>query len=173
MIDNVTKDSLTRILQKEFVRRSLIMFFEEKGYDNFLVNPYPPTLLNLPERIPFLEGIVEVNYNLEDIDMKTNTIKVAWNLFVLGNQRTFLGCTTHGNLTEIETGINASKKYHDGPITLKAVIEAMVEMIGDSNKIKDIYQQAKGFGDNTTMAGSSVVQIPDLRKPLPDFRRRV
>jgi hypothetical protein len=173
MIDTVTKDSLTKILQKEFIRRSLVKFFEEKGYDNFLVKPYPPTLLNMPERIPFLEGVTEVKYNLEDIDMKTSTIKVAWNLFVLGNKRTFLGYTTHGNLTEIETGINSVSRHHDGPITLKAITEVIVEMLGSSNKIKDIYQQAKGFGDNTTMTGNSVVQIADLRKPLPDFRRRV
>lgn len=165
-MDSIIKTEVLKILQKEFVRRNLIRYFEEKGYDNFLIKPYPPTLLDMTDD-RFLD-ILEVKYFLEDVNMKQNTVKLGWNMFLLGNKRIFLGYTIHRNLSEIDSSRNDVKKYHDGPITIKAIVESVVEILGKSKKLKEIYNSSQGYGDAT--------KLPMAMKPykqIPNFRRRV
>lgn len=164
-MDNAAKNSILKIMQKEFARRCLIKYFSEKGYDNFLVNPYPPTILDLED--DRFADMIEVKYYLEDINMKDNMIKLGWNIFVLGNKRIFLGYTTHQRLNEVENGRNDSNKHHDGPINIKKIIETIVEILGNSSKLKDIDHE-QGYGDLTKLP-TSVRPY----KPVPDIRRRV
>lgn len=167
-MDNIAKNSLLRILQKEFIRRNLIKYFEEKGYNNFLVKPYPPTMLDLVDEDN--SDILEIKYYLEDINMKNNTIKFGWNLFLLGNKRIFLGYTNHRNLAEVESSKNNIDQFHDGPITIKALIESIVEILGNSEKLKEVYNSNnnKGYGNMTKL---SMAVKP--YKQIPNFSRRV
>jgi len=169
-MNNSTKTSLVKTLQKEYVRRSLNQYFEEKGYDNFLVKPYPPTLMDLADRIPVFGNMIEVKYFLEDIDMSDGSIKVGWNVFVLGSKRIFLGYTIHGNLNDIDNRINDVNETHDGPIELKSVIESMVEFIGESNKVSDIY---KKLGIDQSSIDSIRPNEVSTKKPIPNFSRKV
>lgn len=163
------KNSMIKTLQKEFIRRSLIQFFEEKGYDNFLVKPYPPSLVDLPDRIPVLNSVVEIKYFLEDIDMQENIIKVGWNVFALGNKRIFLGYTLHKNLNEIDNNSNNIDIIHDGPINIKNIIESLVKILGESTKMADAY---KRMNLNDTGVGGYKNLIKP-RKPIPNFQRKV
>lgn len=168
-MDKITKTSLVKIMQKEFVRRNLIKFFEDKGYNNFLVNPNPPSLMDLVDRVDVLQGIAEVKYYIEDINMENNMIKVGWNLFLLGNQRAFLGHTSHTNLTEIESSIGDPTPNVNGNLSIKEIIEWSVETIGQSSKLKDLYDQSHS-------GTSSELSRMDTIKPyksVPDFKRRV
>ena len=168
-MDNTTKSTLVKTLQKEFVRRKLVQYFESKGYTNFLVKPYPPTLMDMVDRIDILEGIVEVEHALDDINMQSNAVTVAWNLFVLGNQRANLGNTTHDSLMEIETAANSIIPY-DGPINIKQIIEWMVETIGNSTKLTEIYDHhAKKPQDRVT----SLSNMAKPNKTIPNFKRTV
>lgn len=167
-MDNLTKKQLLKTLQKEFVRRNLIQYFESKGYDNFLIKPYPPSLMDITERINVLDGVIEVEHYLEDINVKNNMIKVGWNLFVLGNQRAFLGHTTHQNLTEIENGISECKMHADGPISIKELVEWVVHALGESSKLQDIYQYHNNQKDSIINTG----YIKPYKR-IPDMRRRV
>ena len=165
-MDNASKSSLVKILQKEFVRRKLIQYFESKGYDNFKVNPYPPSIVDIMERVDILNGIVEINHSLEDVNIQTNDIKLGWNLFVLGNKRAFLGYTTHQSLIEVETAGGQAAPYN-GPITVKQLVEWMVEAIGESSKLSDIYDSNnKAQNNNNSIAGMARPNkaIPNLNK---------
>lgn len=168
-MDSTTKSSLLKTLQKEFIRRSLIQYFESKGYDNFLNKPYPPSMLDMVQN-PMFDGVVEIQYFLEDINMQNNTIKVGWNMFVLGNNRAFLGYTTHKDVSEIENCIGESRANPDGPITIKGLVEWMVESIGKSNKIKDLYDRHTQDRQNSVQ---SVYVKPYTGKTIPDMRRKV
>ncbi len=165
-MNNLVKTQIANALQKEYLRRSFIKYFSEKGYDNFLVKPYPPVLRDMPTKLPFLNGILELQHPIEDINLADNTIKVAWNLFLLGNKRIFLGYTTHNNMSEIENGIGAIDKHHDGPISIKQIIEVMVELLGQSGKTSEI---SKKRSANTNRQGFGMKPY----KGIPDLRRRV
>lgn len=165
-MDNTIKNSLVKALQKEFVRRNLIKFFIEKGIDNFLISPYPPMMLDISERIPQLNGALEVKYYLEDINLQSNIIKLGWNLFVLSNNRMFLGYTNHVNISEVENGVNCIKN-HDGPITIKQLIEYVISVLGKSNILRDIQQ------NNSINTVNNIKTSTTLFKPIPSFKKRV
>ena len=166
-MDNISKSSLVKILQKEFIRRKLVQYFESKGYDNFKVNAYPPNIADIMERIDALNGIVEVNHNLEDVNIQNNNIKLAWNLFVLGNKRAFLGYTTHQSLTEVESAGNNIIAY-SGPITIKQLVEWMVESIGESTKLSEIYDSHNKAQNNRNISG-----LTAPKRTIPNFNKKV
>jgi hypothetical protein len=165
-MDNTTKSTLVKTLQKEFVRRKLVQYFESKGYDNFQVNAYPPSIVDIMERIDALNGIVEINHNLEDVNIQNNDIKLAWNLFVLGNNRAFLGYTTHQSLTEVETAGHQAVQYN-GPITIKQLVEWMVDTIGESSKLTEIYD------NNSKAQNNSTLGMTTNKSTIPSFNKRV
>jgi hypothetical protein len=137
LLNKRVKDEMVRVLQKEYLRRSLIEYFGNKGYEKtFNICAYPPSLMDLSEQ-PFSNKSIEVAFNIEDIDLVDNSVKVAWNVFVLGNKRIFLGYTNHQNFTDIKNSKNTIKDYN-GPITINKIIEFIIEFLGNSNQIFDI-----------------------------------
>jgi hypothetical protein len=159
------KNEIVKILEKEYLRRSLIRYFKEKGYDNFLNCPYPPTLLDVCEKIPSLNGIIELSYFVDDINMENNSLIVGWNIFVLGNKRIFIGNTVHNNLLDIENSIHKSSEHHNGPISIKNIIETICEFISKSNKLNDIHKSNKN--QNAPFSYKSMKP----RKPIGSFKR--
>ena len=164
-MNNTTKQLLTNALLKEFLRRSLTKFFMEKGFDNFLVSPYPQTILNIAEMVPILNGVLEVKYHLDDININTNAVKLKWNIFVLGNNRIYLGDTTHLSLTEISNGLNASDINFSGPRSIKEIIEAIVHFLSKSSKLQSIY--------DSSWSEDVAPNINLQHKPMPSFKKRV
>lgn len=161
-------NSLLKIMQKEYIRRNLIKYFSEKGYDNFLVKPYPPSVADIGGNLDSLNGFIEVQNFLEDVNIYNNSVKVGWNIFVLGNKRIFLGYTIHEKISDIEREVNTIKQ-HDGPITIKSIIESIIEFLGSSNKLSDIYKSEETDIQITSKIGNTI----NINKPIPNFKRQV
>jgi hypothetical protein len=134
-------------LNKELLRRMLIKYFFDKGFkEDINRRIYPPSLLDLPVLIPHLDGKVEIQPHVEDIDPQTGVATLGWNLFVLGNKRMYLGESTHSSLNEIQAQIGIPDA--DGIktieyVTPKKVISFIVEVLstshaGDIGKLNSI-----------------------------------
>ncbi len=103
----ISNDFVTQIndrLNVEATRRTLIKYFFEKGYsENFDRSIFPPLIADMVEAIPALQGKIEIIPYAEEVDPQTGYCKLAWNLFVLGNQRLFLGFTEHTDLSAFDS----------------------------------------------------------------------
>jgi len=99
-MDNGVIDKIQHASNTEVVRRLLIKFFLDLGFDtSFDRHVYPPALQSLVLAIPVLREKVEVIPFAVDVDNDNNRITLGWNLFVLGNHRMFLGETFHNDLS--------------------------------------------------------------------------
>jgi hypothetical protein len=117
----------------------LIKYFHDKGLKESMDNKvYPPNLLDLPLRIPQLSSKIEIYPYVGDIDPLSGQVVLGWNLFVLGNQRMFLGESVHTNLSEIQvntmgilntTGINLINYT-----TPKKIISFIVETLRNNQE---------------------------------------
>ncbi|CAK0748148.1 hypothetical protein CCP1ISM_20009 [Azospirillaceae bacterium] len=144
------KDDITRVLQKEYLRRSLIEYFKNKGYTKtFEICPYPPSLQDMNEQA-FASKAIEVAYNIEDIDLIDNAVKISWNIFVLGNKRIFLGYTNHQNFSDIQNNRNIIADFN-GPINIDKIINTIVEFLGNSTTIYDINKKTMKKFNNRPM----------------------
>lgn len=166
-MDNLTKQLLTKTMQKELLRRKLIAYFKSKGYDNFLVKPYPPSLCDMPEMVDILNSLLEVKNYLEDIEIQSGVIKVGWNIFLLGNNRAFLGHTSHNSVADVENSCSHVAQYPDGKLTIKQIIEWIVNVVGDSDELSDEY--GKNKVDNKMIVPKSIAP----NRTIPSFRKRV
>jgi hypothetical protein len=164
-MNETTKNSIVKALQKEFIRRSLNKYFMEKGFENFDEKPYPPFIADMGEKIEALNGLIEVKNFLEDINMENNTIKIGWNIFVLGNKRIFLGYSKHKNLNDVK---NNSSGSANSILSIKKIIDHIVDSIGSSSKLDDICDRQSPDSDV-----SKSFNYLKPYKPVPDFRRRV
>ena len=95
-------DRIEVAFNSELTKRLLIRYFSDRGFaDNFDKRVYPPLLQDLVEMVPELAGKIELVPSVVEIDPTTGFARLAWNLFVLGNQRMFLGETEHAELPEL------------------------------------------------------------------------
>lgn len=105
-MDIKTKNKIKRAVQEELVKRLLVKYFSEKGFNESFESPiYPPTVFDLPYRVPELMNSVEIVPYVEKLDPVTNVVTMGWNLFVLGTNRVHLGTTTHANLMEFRRSL--------------------------------------------------------------------
>lgn len=137
MANEALTERLRAALNEELIRRLMIRYFNMKGYTepgSFDKKIYPPTLQDLAVQIPQLIGKVEVDTAVEDIDPRTGITKLCWQLFVLGNQRMFLGFSTHTNLSEVRTAIQGPlSAVHRGTFaTPKRIVNFVVKVLGAS-----------------------------------------
>lgn len=114
----------------------------DKGYDNFLVCAYPPILMDLPDKLSFLNGFVEVVNNVDDINIADGTIKVDWNMFILGVKRIHLGTTIHSNISEIDRGTVYVDNF-SGPIPINKLVDMMVDFLGESKLVDTVHDKSK------------------------------
>lgn len=146
-------DRIHIALNEELLRRLLIRYFVNKGYENnFNHRIYPPLLQDLTMQIPQLSGKVEVVPFVEDIDPNTGQVKLGWNLFVLGTRRMFLGESTHTNFSEIRNMVGGVQDQHMAIefATPKRVINFVVKVLGRS-KYGDISQLSPQLNFRTVM----------------------
>lgn len=98
-MDTYTAEKLKHLSNTEVVRRMLIKYFMDKGFtDSFDRHLYPAILQDLPMAIPQIANKIEIAPYAEEIDSQLGKAALGWNLFVLGNQRMYLGQTYYNDL---------------------------------------------------------------------------
>lgn len=100
----------------EAVRRMLIKYFIERGFtESFDRSVNPVQIQDLPIMTTGLENKIEVEPHAIEIDPRTSRAVLGWNLYVLGNQRIYLGETHHNNLLEL------ARQIKQGMIVAEAI----------------------------------------------------
>jgi len=95
-------DRLEHLFNSELARRLLIKHFSERGFaENFDRRVYPPAMQDLIDTIPEFNGKIELVPHAIEIDPTNGFARIGWNLFVLGNQRMYLGETEHSDLQDL------------------------------------------------------------------------
>jgi len=137
MNTDILATKVYKALNRELFRRSLIKYFFDKGFKESMNKKlYPPVIQDISMSIPKLVGKIEIQPYVEDVNPLTGLVTLGWNLFCLGNQRMFLGNSTHTNLNSLNTAVN-------GPIcsegvktiqykTPKEVISFLMNNLADS-----------------------------------------
>jgi hypothetical protein len=101
-MDAYAVQKLKHSLNTEVTRRLLIKYFVSKGFsDSFDRLMYPATIQDMQYVIPELFTKLEVVPHAASVDPMTDSAKIGWNLFVLGEKRMFLGETYHSGLTHL------------------------------------------------------------------------
>lgn len=97
---------IKRKLQRELIRRLLIRYFSDKGYENSFDMPlFPPICADLPLKLQELFNKVEIAPFVEEVDQVTSFVRIGWNLYVLGINRLYLGSTAHSSMAELRMSI--------------------------------------------------------------------
>lgn len=109
-IDSYAIDRIKHVSNTEVVRRLLIKYFMDKGFsESFDRQMYPALIQDLPQIIPVLSPKLEIVPHANEVDTSQGRAVLGWNLFVLGNQRMYLGETYHNSLhdlaRQIRTGV--------------------------------------------------------------------
>jgi hypothetical protein len=130
MFDSSLIDKLRSIISQEYVRRSLIKYFSDKGYTNFTVSVYPPSVQDIGTVIPELANKVEVVPFVREFNPATGKAIIGWNLFVLGNNRMDLGESKHSSVFELQHVIKTSG--YGGKQTPKDIIEFILNVLSTS-----------------------------------------
>ena len=108
-MDSYDIDRIKSRANLEAVKRVLIKYFHDKGFaESFDRQLYPALIQDLPLAIPAFGNKIEVIPHIEELDQESDKAVLGWNLFVLGNQRMYLGDTHHHSLPrlaeELKTG---------------------------------------------------------------------
>lgn len=106
-IDSYDIDRIKHITNAEVIKKHLIKYFMDKGFESFNKQIFPPLLQDLTLQIPLLASKIEVIPNVEQIDVTIDKATLTWNLFVLGNQRMYLGQTFHNGLANLARQIRS------------------------------------------------------------------
>lgn len=126
---NNLNDNLRRTLNVEVIRRLLIRYFLDKGYQSLDEYIYPPIIKNLTEEIPALSSHVEVVPYVIKLDPFQDVAEIGWNLFVLGNQRQYLGETHHIDLSQLAFQITQNSLENNGIATRQTTPRRIIHFI--------------------------------------------
>ena len=122
-------------LQKELMKRKLVEYFAVKGHDNFGTPLYPPSVYDLPVRVPELFNRVEIVPCVDDIDTGMGTVTLSWKMFVLGTNLIELGKSTHIGESDVlravmgEPNVDLPAERVTSP---KAVINFILKILSNS-----------------------------------------
>ncbi len=106
-MDSRDIDRIKHTANTEVVRRLLVKYFIDKGFtESFDKQVYPSIIQDLPYVIPILTNKVEITPFAEEVDPGVGKARLGWNLFVLGNQRMYLGETMHNDLRDLARQIH-------------------------------------------------------------------
>ena len=125
-MDDLTLNHIHVKLNKVIIRRLLARYFVQLGFDkNPTARVYPPLLGSIDGDVPQLSGMVEVVPSVKKADPISGRISIVWNLFVLGNNRLYLGTTDHDEMSEsgIIGGTSGPAKYEKTPVDIINFIE--------------------------------------------------
>jgi hypothetical protein len=102
MLSDKQLNVINQTLNETYIRRLLVRYFSERGFEeSFDRRIFPPQMQDIPESIPEIGHQLEIVPFVEDIDPHSGYGRVGWNLFVMGNQRLYLGETEHANMNEL------------------------------------------------------------------------
>lgn len=175
-MNDTTLDKISAALNKEIIKRMLIKYFIHKGFDDFNSRIYPPSLQDLTEAIPELDGKIEIEPFSENIDPTTGHIKLGWNLFVLGHAKMSLGFSEHNDIKDLnmfKSGpgpINQLAVQSAYEVTPKRIISFICSILGDSRAgfiqygNNEYSEQPKRAPMDTT-SGPSIYTKPGMVKP--------
>jgi len=145
---NVTlANKIRRILTGHATRTALEQFFEtvEIGMDEPV---YPPVLREMMSRVPMVSSRVEIKPHVVELDPTTNAVRVGWNLFVLGNNRLFLGTSVHESMEDLNRQVTINGEKSDTSeryTTPKQIINFVIDTLNEHDKAPPlgptIYQQ--------------------------------
>jgi len=166
-MDSTSVDTIKHVSNTEVIRRLLIKYFYDKGFnESFDKHLYPCLVQDLPLVIPVLSDKIEVVPYAEEVDSINGKVKIGWNMFVLGKQRMYLGETSHNNMQDL------ARQIHSGMIlppngvptsvrkqaTPRRIITFITRILGNSKSgyIDLAPRLSQGVGiPNNSMAGSS------------------
>lgn len=141
-MDSTAIDTIKHASNTEVIRRLLVKYFMDKGFtESFDRQVYPSILQDLPYVIPVLSNKIEVQPFAEEVDPSIGKARIGWNLFVLGNQRMFLGETFHNNLKDLARQINSGLILPPSGIapsvrkqtTPRRIVTFITRVLGDHN----------------------------------------
>jgi hypothetical protein len=172
-MDKITLSNKIQLaLNRELIRRLMIQYFSTKGFsESFDKRIHPASLVDLPSRIPRLSEKLEVTAFVKDIDPQTGTVKLGWNLFVLGTRRMYLGESTHTNLAEITSQMATSTESRGAQpsyATPKRIVEFVTKILGDSES-GDITATRTRATARSVFPVSTGDTSGYFRKPTPVF----
>ena len=138
-MDSRVIDKLKHISNTEVVRRLLIKYFVDKGFvESFDRQMYPGLIQDLPMVIPTLSNKIEIVPYAEEIDTSLGKAVIGWNMFILGNQRMYLGETHHNNLQDLARQIQAGMIMPQGmtatarrQTTPRRIVSFVTRVLGD------------------------------------------
>lgn len=134
-------DKIRHATNTDIVRRLLIQYFMDKGYNNsFDRQVYPANLQDLTQVIPILSNKLEIVPHAVDIDTSLGRAVLGWNLFVLGGHRMYLGESYHNSLhdlaREIRSGFMTNLEVKEGQATRtttpRKIITFVTRVLGDN-----------------------------------------
>lgn len=126
---------IKRKLQKELMKRKLIEYFVVKGYDNFEGPLYPPSIYDLPVKIPELFNRIEIIPSVDSIDTNMGTVTLAWKMFVLGTSLIDLGKSTHAGESDVLRAVMGEPNVElpaERVTSPKAVVNFILKVLGNS-----------------------------------------
>ncbi|MFA5766394.1 MAG: hypothetical protein WC919_00535 [Candidatus Paceibacterota bacterium] len=96
-------DKLRTALNNDVAERLLVRYFASKGFDKTKLDQllYPPLIQDMQFAVSEMSDKIEVVPYVRNIDPLGDTARLGWNLFVLGNQRCYLGETFHMGLKRL------------------------------------------------------------------------
>ncbi len=138
-VDSYDVDRIKHVANTEVVRRLMIKYFIDKGFsESFDRSMYPAILQDLSQVIPVLGNKIEIVPHANEVDTSQSRAVLGWNMFVLGNQRMYLGETYHNSLSDlarqIRTGVirTPDSGYHTArrQTTPRRVISFVTRILG-------------------------------------------
>jgi hypothetical protein len=96
-------DKLRSALNNDVAERLLVRYFMTKGFDKTKLDQqiYPAIMQDMQFAITEMSDKIEVVPYVRNVDPLGDTARLGWNLFVLGNQRCYLGETFHTGLKRL------------------------------------------------------------------------
>lgn len=126
---------LNNLMNAELAKRLLIRYFDAKQA-NFTQPLNPQSMADIGQSIPEFYQKVEIVPYVSKLDPLTGFTEIGWNLFVLGNQRMYLGRTKHKSLGEL-VGLRDAVAMQDNMSDIITTPKQVIEFICKTLKHSD------------------------------------
>jgi hypothetical protein len=128
-------DNVKRVFSDEYIKRNLIKYFSDKGFDNFNRTIFPPMLQDLPYAVPELVNKVEIVPYVKETNPTTGQVTMGWNLFVFGINRMDLGDSLHNNMNDFQQAINGpTNQQYNAMKSPKNIIDFIMKVLKTSKQ---------------------------------------
>lgn len=147
---------MKQVFNNEYLKRTMIKYFTEKGFDNFNRTVYAPILQDMPYLVPELLNKVEVVPYVKETNPATGQFLIGWNLFVLGMNRMDLGDSYHNTMNDLKQAVNGPPQGVNNYNALKSPKDII-------DFVMMVLENSKG--------GSIQLQPDAVSSPLPPMNR--